>query len=931
MALTPQQIAAELNRLTSQGLTLEQAEQQVPGATALLESTELILNDVPGSPTRGQVEVYTTGSKKAGVDYNVYTPTAEEQAENARFFEDPPPTNITNQPVVSSPPLKTTTTTTTFTEEQVSTSGGGVTTFKVADFVYKDTPASRALQTQADSVGLEKEAYAQSLRDQGKSGREILRDPTYRELSAKQTALNNRAFEAKSGEGGEVTTTYEPGVSETINSTTVTSSVTNSQVPQTAQTRITTEAEATRQQVAALDSGDSAVNTTKIAGAEGNNTLVQTNTVEGAATASPQASFNTAQPRSIDAPVNTAISPELTRPADTNSTSRAYQTQVDDYRAQVNDLKSDLEIQQTQLKSLEAARAKLGEELKSAAPGSPEQAEILAKRNALNSDISDQENKIGQTNSVLAIKEQSLTQSQDDLARVSSGGSAPAPGAPAVTGNADPAANAINQQAAEINNATPNTTTVNPELDSALSAQQSATDDEIDQQRENQLITVDEDGNFTAENPYTAVQGGDDAELTDEQIDLARENQLIEQDEDGNLTAENPYDVQGGDDAQLTDEQIDLERENQLIVQDEDGNLTAENPYTAIGDRELSEEEQQEQDNPIDYSNEVEVDPYSDVEGDYGEREEGTGDDVVEVGPDGSLTARAQTQAEVETLRQAQALQQLRAKNTNEDWRLRIGLAPGANYLYRAPDAGILQPLRETQGVVFPYTPTISTSYRANYDAYELVHTNYKGYFYKNSSVQEISVTGVFTANSAAEADYMLAVIHFFRSASKMFYGQDSNPVAGTPPPVLYLDGLGVYQFNEHPCLLSAFNYSLPSDVDYIRAGGARNYSGGAVNLAGIRNQQGAASNSPLGATLSRLTSLKNTFDNFINPGARANNPVSQNITNYYGIAGQPTYVPTKIDISITLLPLISRQQQAQVFSLKNYATGQGLREQGFF
>jgi hypothetical protein len=338
----------------------------------------------------------------------------------------------------------------------------------------------------------------------------------------------------------------------------------------------------------------------------------------------------------------------------------------------------------------------------------------------------------------------------------------------------------------------------------------------------------------------------------------------------------------------------------------------ADFPYdTAVEGRELTDEEIQNEDNPDDSEQEIVV------------------------GPDGSLTtitrSRAEAQAEAETLRQAQALQQLRAKNTNEDWRLRIGLAPGANYLYRAPDAGILQPLRDTQGVVFPYTPTISTSYRANYDAYELVHTNYKGYFYKNSSVQEISVTGVFTANSAAEADYLLAVIHFFRSASKMFYGQDSNPVAGTPPPVLYLDGLGVYQFNEHPCLLSAFNYSLPSDVDYIRAGGARNYAGGAVNLAGIRNQQGAASNSPLGATLSRLTSLKNTFDNFINPGARANNPVSQNTTNYYGISGQPTYVPTKIDISITLLPLISRQQQAQVFSLKNYATGQGLREQGFY
>jgi hypothetical protein len=468
---------------------------------------------------------------------------------------------------------------------------------------------------------------------------------------------------------------------------------------------------------------------------------------------------------------------------------------------------------------------------------------------------------------------------------------------------------------------------VDPQEDPTLDP---LTDDEIDQQRENQLIVQDEDGNLTAENPYD-IQGRDDAQLTDEQIDLARENQLIEQDENGNLTAENPYDIQGRDDAQLTDEQIDLERENQLIVQDEDGNLTAENPYTAVQDRELDDDEIQAEDNPADISNEVEVDPYSDVEGDYGEREEGTGDDVVEVGPDGSLTARTQTQAEAETLRQAQALQQLRAKNTNEDWRLRIRLAPNASYLYRAASPGILQPLQGTNGVVFPYTPTISTSYRANYDAYELVHTNYKGYFYKNSAVQEITVNGIFTANSAAEADYMLAVIHFFRSASKMFYGQDSQPVAGTPPPVLYMDGLGVYQFNEHPCLLSAFNYSLPADVDYIRAGGARNYAGGAVNLAGIRNQQGAASNSPLSATLSRLTSLKNTFDNFITPGARANNPVAQNTTNYYGITGQPTYVPTKIDISLTLLPLISRAAQAQSFSLKNYATGQGLREQGFF
>ena len=332
------------------------------------------------------------------------------------------------------------------------------------------------------------------------------------------------------------------------------------------------------------------------------------------------------------------------------------------------------------------------------------------------------------------------------------------------------------------------------------------------------------------------------------------------------------------------------------------------NPYTAVEGREPTDEEIQEADNP------------SDV------------DTVVEVDADGNLTAVSRTQAEADTLRQAQALQELRSKVSNEDWRLRLRLAPRANYLYKIENAGILKPLKGTDGVVFPYTPQITTRYMANYDAYELVHTNYKGYFYKNSAVQEITVNGTFTANSGADAEYLLAVIHFFRSASKMFYGQDSNPVAGTPPPVLYMDGLGVYQFNEHPCLLSAFNYNLPSDVDYIRVGGvARNYAGGEVNLSSLRNQQGAASNSLLSSTLSRLSTLKNTFDNFITPGAKANNPTAQQATNYYGITGQPTYVPTKIDISITLLPLISRAAQAQSFSLKDYATGQGLREQGFF
>jgi hypothetical protein len=766
MALTPQQIAVELNRLQSQGLTLEQAEKQVPGASALINSQGLTVSD------NGTVEVFTTGATKTtGQNY-----TAADNAESARE-------ESTYRTGAS--------TSTTFTNEQVSTSGGGVTTTTVTPTTYKDTPASQTLQAQANAAGLEKEAYAQSLRDQGKSGAQILRDPTYRELSAKQTSLSNQAADAKTPVGGEVTTTYQAGPSETINSTTVTSSVTNSQVPETAQTRVTTEPEATRQQVAAIDSGDSAVNTTKIAGVSGDNTLVQTNTVQGAATASSDVSTNTAQPQSVQAPVNPSSDAVLSRQQEFNDTG-----------------------------------------------GVPSQ--------TLERDFA--------VNDTGGVPTQSLANIDGDTGFVPQVvGPPPPPGA-------DPQVD-------------PRTPAQIEADDAAIRASGSIRADPVP----NYVTSYDpETGQYDVYNQDTGqkVQQG----LTEQQATLAAQD----------LSAGAGVGVSG----------------NVKTFPPE----PAINPYTAVEGREPTDEEIQEADNP------------SDV------------DTVVEVDADGNLTAVSRTQAEADTLRQAQALQELRSKVSNEDWRLRLRLAPRANYLYKIENAGILKPLKGTDGVVFPYTPQITTRYMANYDAYELVHTNYKGYFYKNSAVQEITVNGTFTANSGADAEYLLAVIHFFRSASKMFYGQDSNPVAGTPPPVLYMDGLGVYQFNEHPCLLSAFNYNLPSDVDYIRVGGvARNYAGGEVNLSSLRNQQGAASNSLLSSTLSRLSTLKNTFDNFITPGAKANNPTAQQVTNYYGITGQPTYVPTKIDISITLLPLISRAAQAQSFSLKDYATGQGLREQGFF
>jgi hypothetical protein len=218
-------------------------------------------------------------------------------------------------------------------------------------------------------------------------------------------------------------------------------------------------------------------------------------------------------------------------------------------------------------------------------------------------------------------------------------------------------------------------------------------------------------------------------------------------------------------------------------------------------------------------------------------------------------------------------------------------------------------PLALTNGVVFPYTPVISTSYNANYTDQALTHSNYKGYFYQSSHVGEISIQAQFTAQDTTEANYLLAVIHFFRSVTKMFYGQDAE--RGAPPPMTYLSGFGEFQFNEHPCVISQFNYSLPGDVDYIRA---QVSSVDGTNLLRSRDRQSVASN-PLSYSINRLASV------FLNKGALDNRLGAPTLGLY-----NPTYVPTKIDINLTLLPMQSRQQISQQFSLKNFANGNLLK-----
>ena len=104
----------------------------------------------------------------------------------------------------------------------------------------------------------------------------------------------------------------------------------------------------------------------------------------------------------------------------------------------------------------------------------------------------------------------------------------------------------------------------------------------------------------------------------------------------------------------------------------------------------------------------------------------------------------------------------------DQDWRVRLALAQGSDYLYNAPIPGILAPLVNTDGVVFPYTPAINISYAASYDGLQPTHTNYKVQQYKSSSIADISVVADFTCQDTKEANYVLACIHFFKSMTKM-------------------------------------------------------------------------------------------------------------------------------------------------------------------
>lgn len=207
------------------------------------------------------------------------------------------------------------------------------------------------------------------------------------------------------------------------------------------------------------------------------------------------------------------------------------------------------------------------------------------------------------------------------------------------------------------------------------------------------------------------------------------------------------------------------------------------------------------------------------------------------------------------------------------DWRVRISMQPTtASLFYNNFSNPVMAPLSATSGVVFPYTPTLSISHAARYGTSQLTHSNYSAYFYEGSEVQAITITGDFTVQNIAEGQYLMAVVQFFRACTKMFFGQ--SQFAGTPPPMVFLDGYGPAYLPHVPCVVTQFNHTMPGDVDYVDV--------------------------PVGANLNNIAGNMYTINQF---GAR-------------------TRMPTMSSISVTLQPVYSRNNIARNFTLEGFSAG---------
>lgn len=153
---------------------------------------------------------------------------------------------------------------------------------------------------------------------------------------------------------------------------------------------------------------------------------------------------------------------------------------------------------------------------------------------------------------------------------------------------------------------------------------------------------------------------------------------------------------------------------------------------------------------------------------------------------------------------------------SKDDWRVRI------NCQWNIFGSTLFNVLSDTGGVVWPYNPSLTVSTKAEYTTIPVTHANYAQYSYKASVVDDITISGDFSCETDAEGVYWIAATTFFKTATKMFFGQGA--LAGNPPIICHLTGYGSHIFDRVPVIIKSFSVDLKDDVNYIRCDPNKNF-----------------------------------------------------------------------------------------------------------
>lgn len=254
----------------------------------------------------------------------------------------------------------------------------------------------------------------------------------------------------------------------------------------------------------------------------------------------------------------------------------------------------------------------------------------------------------------------------------------------------------------------------------------------------------------------------------------------------------------------------------------------------------------------------------------------------------------------------------------DNDWRVRLSLAKWVAFK-KSP---VLQPLKDAGGLIFPYTPSINIHSGASYQKIQTTHSNNTMYSYQSSDPGVIKITAPMYVEDQTQGLYWIAMVHYLRSLTKMFAGSD--PKAGNPPPIVFLNGYGNYVFKNIPVAVQSMDVTLDSKCDYIGVNVVGSAAGGvqsaAESIEGFSDALGGALGGiggGLGSMVGSATSIVSSIAGGVGNVAGA--------LGTFGIGGTTsggvTHVPTKSSFTVTLQPMYSRNS-VRTFSLDRFVTG---------